>query len=205
MALEDRINTNHATLAPAFRQDLLKKLIVPTAESKGVYYLKHDAKNGLADRLERDGVEFDEPDKDAFSRALYSAINKKPLKQVGYGMLNATLPREVAAELTPWEAMYTYVGIWNKKSTRYTPKKLNPLTLENQTLYQIVRELVLDGLDRIKFVHNCEHRDGKYANEMLLAPHEEEILRRFETPTVRAYQLQQAARHPVKKGQMNLF
>ncbi len=199
MDIEDRINKNHQKVAQVFIEDLLKDKIIPDAYSEGVYYLKDEAAPRITERLEKDGVALGTSSYD-FSTTLYKSINKMPLKQVGYGLLNVKLPSEIVKELTPWEALYAYAGIWSKKSTDYAPHKFNRMKLQTQTLYQIARDIIIVGIDRIKYIHNREASKGNYKNKIEYVPHEQEILERMHEPRITC-----ANKLPKYSGQLSLF
>ena len=184
MTIEDRINACSMNSRIRFLDDLLKPKVKPRPRAEGVYYLKDDAAANIATRLRRDGVRFDESTGD-FAASVYGQIRKTPLKQVGYGLLNATIPREIAEQLTPWEALYAYAGIWIKKSTPSERYQFKRADLERQTTYQIVRDLVFEGMRRIKYVHNREHEQGRYKHRMLKAPAEDKIKERLKPATIR--------------------
>ena len=162
------INSCDQQVRSEFIDDLLKPKIVPDIGSKGVYRLKKDAASGIAKRLSNDGVKFERRQAD-FADSVCGAVRKNPLKQVGYGLLNATLPREIAAHLTPWEALYAYAGIWSRKSTPDPKYQFKRPGLERQPMYQIVRDLVFEGMRRIKYVHDEEHRRGIYKHPMKMS------------------------------------
>ncbi|MBN1544769.1 hypothetical protein JW898_04905 [Candidatus Woesearchaeota archaeon] len=201
MDLEESINAYHRTgVREIFISDLLRPKTVPGPGSGGVYYLKDDAASGLASRLDRDGVQFPpgEPIM-KFAAALYGAINKIPLKQVGYGMLNATLPDEVARHLTPWEAVYAYAGIWAKKSATSSSYGFRTPDLKNSTLYQIVQDIIMRGMERIQFVHNREYESGRYSHRMEKVPHKAEVTSRVRRPTMTLQQLN-AMKNPAQRS-----
>ena len=201
MSVEGDINRHHFDVIDSLVDALVKEKMVPSMNSRGVYYLKDDAAFGLVRKLKSDGVDVVDSDTELAS-SIYGAINKTPLKQVGYGMLNATLPRAVAAELTPWEALYSYAGIWEGKSTNYTPKQFRRDQLKHRTLYQIVRQLVFNGMERIRYVHNREYEGGKYKNYISSVPHEREIRDRMVEPRIRSIH---DLPKPLPKGQLKLF
>jgi hypothetical protein len=200
MTIEDRINSCSADSRVRFIDDLLKSLKKPGMMTEGVYYLKDDAAGNIATRLRSDGVRFDEALCD-FAGSVYGQLRKVPLKQVGYGLLNATLPREVAEQLTPWEALYAYAGIWFKKSTPNGRYWFNRAGLERQTTYHLVRDLVFEGMRRIKYVHNREHEQGRYKHRMLKVPSEDAIMQRLKPAMLKKEQ----CKEPEKNGQMRLF
>lgn len=200
MTIEDQINSCSEDSRARFIDDLLKPLKKPGMMTEGVYYLKDDAAGNIATRLRSDGVRFEESIRD-FSGSVYGQLRKVPLKQVGYGLLNATLPREVAEQLTPWEALYAYAGIWFKKSTPIERYRFNRASLERQTTYHIVRDIVFEGMRRIKYVHNREHERGRYKHRMLKVPSEDKIKQRLKPAMLK----KEHCRESDKDGQMSLF
>lgn len=200
MTVEDRINSCSEQTRNRFIDDLLKPMIKPGMRSEGVFYLKDDARGGIAARLQKDGVDIEGKASD-FADSVYGQIRKVPLKQVGYGQLNAALPHEIAENLTPWEALYAYAGIWFKKSTPVQRYRFERNSMERQTTYGIIRDLVFEGMRRIKYVHNREHSKGKYRHAMDKAPAEDRIRKRLKPATLEKEQ----GREQNDKGQMSLF
>ena len=196
MSVEDMINSCDQQVRGRFIDELLKPTIVPGMRSEGVFYLKDDAAGNIATRLKSDGVRFDDGLRN-FTDSVYGQLRKVPLKQVGYGILNATLPSEVAQQLTPWEALYAYAGIWSRKSTPDQRYQFKRETLEGLTPYQLVRGLVFEGMRRVKYVHNREHEKGRYKHRMEKVPAEDKIKERLTPPTLQ--------KEKENKGQMRLF
>ena len=200
--LEEMINAYHIHVAPNFIAQLLRLKKIPGIDTRGVYYLKDDAAIGITSRLADDGVQI--PCQSDFSKLLYGSINKTPLKHVGYGMLNATLPKEVAHVITPWEAIYAYAGIWNRKAATVPRYQFQQDALQNQTLYQIVRDIIFRGMDKIKYIHNKEHNDGNYKHHMEKVPHQDEVEERFSYARITLHQLEKLHKKGLL-GQARLF
>ena len=162
-----------------FVDGLLRPLIRPR-DAITERYLKKDLVTDIAERLAEDGV--DVGGSAGFRKALYSSLNKDPMKRVYWGMLNMEGADEVTPLLGPWAACYFYGGVWHKKSTPNASIQFSPGKLQEQTVHGIVVDCVHDGMSYIKETHNRDAVMGKYNNSINQVPHEAEVLGVLEPP-----------------------
>ncbi len=188
-SLEDRLNNLGDDTRQRFIEELLKPKILPREIIQHVRYkYKDDLAPYIVQRLVKDGVNFDNVDGEyAFQKNLYESINKEPMKRSYWGQFNANVPKEIIQELPPWVAFYFYAGVWTKKSTRKPHIKFFARNLRNQTIYKIVYDCVMEGLNTIKNVHNRGYISGDYKYKMRTAPHQKEVEDIMQNPIDKSY------------------
>lgn len=112
------------------------------------------------------------------------------------------LPRQVINLMTPWEAVYAYAGIWSIKNRRAARQesmkkdesnpegvdrivganRIEEVKIDNQTLYQNIRMIVLEGMDRLKRVSKKCNK----VNEIENLPYEKAIRARYAEPIIKS-------------------
>lgn len=113
---------------------------------------------------------------------LYSALNKEPMKRIGYGLLNCKeIPKELfrqMGELGPskgaWLMAYYAAGVFNIKCH----EGYDRLTLLDQPLSLHVLDTAASGVNLLRSVHKKMTGSGKYRTEIRLPYFEEVYLNR---------------------------
>ena len=138
-------------------------------------YLKDDLAPDIVQRMVEDCVNFEGVGGlYNFKEALYSSINKEPMKRAYWGQFNVNPAREIIQEVSPWAAFYFYAGVWAKKSTRLPHIKFFRRTLSNQNIYKVVYDCVEEGIRTIKRHHDKLYQKGNYKHPFKV-PHLKEI------------------------------
>jgi len=197
--LEKRINSLSENVRSRLVESFLNPLIRPKdfltrrnyKYDKDRYTKDNLVNKRLREKLDEYEINYDDVGgKTKFFDSLYSSIRKEPLKRVYYGTFNINLPKELVKEFDPYMLIYFYAGAWTRKSTRLEFKKVRKNVLENQALYKIVYDTIIEGMRTIKKIHNQEYREGKYKYYIKSVPHEEEILKKMKKPIQKQKEVQ---------------
>jgi hypothetical protein len=90
-------------------------------------------------------------------KSLYTALNKEPLKRIGYGIINAEgIPGELFAQMSKlgdigkWLSAYYLAGIFNMKSHDDYSKEI----LQEKPVYVQVLETAVSGINLLRHIHD---------------------------------------------------
>lgn len=152
------------------------KWLNPTnrAHWESIGYLKGDISQMLDDRL---SVCLQSEPVNSVTGLLYNAFPKAILKRPQYGMVDTPLPPDLLRNLTVYEAVYMFTGIWQRKAAADFRHEtaFSPENAQNNSVYNLV---LMNAKNGIRFLRR-KKRDfelaGMYKDKNIDLPEAKEL------------------------------
>lgn len=146
-------------IEPTSKESLIDILVSDLVRPKDVEFFSYHDENFIKKDLVKYILEYLNGKGSSFStdmqapecRAIYSGINKEPLKRVGYGIANAqSLTEDILSNLSIWEGAYLLAGIWHIKSSKDDRQTKH---YEHRTVVELVCDVIREGIEFLENVH----------------------------------------------------
>lgn len=176
-SLESRCEKVPESARKEFVDQLCKpKWLNPTDRThwESIGYLKYDTAELLADKL---SVCLRSEPVNSIGALLYNSFPKEILQRPQYGMVDTPLPADLLKNLTVYEALYMFTGVWQRKASASMQHR-DAFSRDNLSLNTVYNMVLMNVKNGVKFLRRKKREfelDGLYKDKNIALPEAKEL------------------------------